>query len=71
MPILVQNKLFLRGVQFAPILLSVMIIYMVQVYSENPSSNTSVMYDELLSGRLDIAAAYYKLFEPALFGVAC
>lgn len=68
MPILVQNKFFLRGVQFAPILLSVMIIYMVQAYSENPSSNTSVMYDELLSGRLDIAAAYYKLFEPALFG---
>ena len=68
MPKLLQNKLFLRGVQFSPIILSFLIVYMIQEYSNNPFSNTSIMYDELLSGRIDIAAAYYKIFEPTLFG---
>lgn len=67
-PALIQNKFFLRSAQLAPIILSVMIIYMVQSYIDNPTSNMSIMYDELLSGRLDIAAVYSKLFDPALFG---
>ena len=67
-PALIQNRFFLRSAQLAPIILSVMIIYMVQSYIDNPTSNMSIMYDELLSGRLDIAAVYSKLFEPALFG---
>lgn len=67
-PSLVRNKLFLITTQLTPILLSVLIIYMVNSYIDNPSSQTSIMYNTLLSGRLDISAAYWKVFQPALFG---
>ena len=67
-PNLVRNKLFVTGVKITPTILAILIAIMVSAFVENPFDQKSVFYDKILSGRLDIAASYAKLFSPELFG---
>ena len=67
-PLVTHNKFFLKAIQLTPFFLTLAIVYMIQSYILAPYSHESMLYDDLLSGRLYIASVYATLTSPSLLG---